>query len=387
MNFIYLDNNATTQPDPQVISAMNQVMQSAWGNPSSIHRAGQAARRHVDLARETICDLIGCEDRELVFTSGGTESVNLAICGSLESQRRKQVLVTSHLEHSSVRDLAEKLEKCGTEVVWLKNAKNGLIDLNCLKELLSARSDEIALVSIMWANNETGIVQPIDEIGSICQGFGVHFHTDATQWVGKMPTDLSQLPIDLLSFAAHKFHGPQGAGGLFVKRGLRIEAQIVGGGHERGLRAGTENVASIVGMAVAAKLAKQWLETNGREQVALMRDTLENRIISASEGASINGITAPRMWDVTNIAFARLEAEAILMMLSELGVCASAGAACSSGSIEPSVVLLAMGIDPSIAYGSLRFSLSRDTTEDELRSAAEIVIDVVAKLRQSLASV
>ncbi|MCH8823792.1 MAG: cysteine desulfurase [Planctomycetes bacterium] len=387
MNLIYLDNNATTELDSQVISAMAEAVQNAWGNPSSIHRVGQAARRQVDLARQTICDLIGCEDRELVFTSGGTESVNLAIRGSLEAHRRKKVFVTSRLEHSSVRDLAEKLEKNGTEVVWLKNANNGLIDLNCLKELLSARSDEIALVSIMWANNETGVIQPIAEIGSICQELGVHFHTDATQWVGKMPTDLSSLPIDLLSFAAHKFHGPLGAGGLFIKRGVRIEPQIFGGGHERGLRAGTENVAGIVGMAVAAKLAKQWLETNGREQVALLRDIFEQAIVNASDGASINGYSAPRMWDVTNIGFARLEAEAILMMLSEQGVCASAGAACSSGSIEPSAVLLAMGIDPSIAYGSLRFSLSRETTESEMQEAAEIVIGVVTKLRRSLASV
>jgi len=387
MSLIYLDNNATTKPDQKVISAMTEMMQSAWGNPSSIHRAGQAARRQVDLSREIVCDLIGCEDRELIFTSGGTEAANLAILGLLEAKKRKKILITSRLEHSSVRDLAEKLEKQGTSVIWLKNDNNGLIDLNCLQEILKKRCDEIALASIMWVNNETGVIQPITQIGEICQGFGVTFHTDATQWVGKMPTDLSNLPIDLLSFAAHKFHGPLGAGGLFIRRGQRIEPQSIGGGHERGLRAGTEDVAAIVGMAVAAKLATNWLQTDGRERIASMRSTFEKRIINASESASINGYDSPRMWDVTNIGFAMLEAEAILMMLSEQGVCASAGAACSSGSIEPSAVLLAMGVDPSSAFGSLRFSLSRDTTEDELHRATDIIIDVESKLRKSLASV
>ncbi len=387
MQSIYLDNNATTKPAPQVLAAMTEVAQSAWANPSSIHRAGQAARRQVELARESVCGLIGCEDRELIFTSSGTEAANLAILGTLAAQSNRNVLVTSRLEHSAVRELAESLEERGNEVIWLANDRNGLVDVDLLRDLLTRRANDIALVSIMWANNETGVIQPVREIGATCREQGVPFYTDATQWVGKMPTDLASLPIDLLTFAAHKFHGPKGVGGLFVKRNLRIEPQMIGGGQERGRRAGTENVAGIVGMGVAAGLAKQWLAANGHERVAALRNSFERHIVETVQDASINAVEAPRMGDVTNIAFAKLEAEAILLMLSERGVCASAGAACSSGSVEPSAVLLAMGLPPELAFGSIRFSLSRDTTEQEIDRAGEITTDVVAKLRASFAAV
>ncbi|MEE9128451.1 MAG: cysteine desulfurase family protein, partial [Phycisphaerales bacterium] len=268
MQSIYLDNNATTKPASQVLAAMSEVAQLAWANPSSIHRAGQAARRHVELARESVCGLIGCEDRELIFSSSGTEAANLAILGTLATRSNRNVLVTSRLEHSAVRELAESLKERGNEVIWLANDHNGLVDVDLLRDLLTRRADDIALVSIMWANNETGVIQPVREIGTLCREQGVPFYTDATQWVGKMPTDLASLPIDLLTFAGHKFHGPKCVGGLFVKRTLRIEPQMIGGGQERGRRAGTENVAGIVGMGVAARLAKQWLAANGQDRVA-----------------------------------------------------------------------------------------------------------------------
>ena len=387
MQLIYLDNNATTRPAAEVVTAMTEALQSEWGNPSSMHRAGQAARRAVELARESVCQLIGCKDRELIFTSGGTEAANLAILGSLNAWSKRNILVTSRLEHSAVRDLAEKLANDGTEVIWIPNTASGLVELDALHDLLIQRASEIALVSIMWANNETGVIQPIDRIGSLCREQGVRFHTDATQWVGKMPTDVSVLPIDLLTCAAHKFHGPTGIGALYVGSSVRIDAQTIGGGQERGRRAGTENVAGIVGFGVAAKIGQAWLETNGREQIATLRDSFEQRILATIPDSSINAVAAPRLWDVTNIAFARLEAEAILLMLSERGVCASAGAACSSGSIEPSAVLLAMGTAPELADGSIRFSLSRDTTQQEIDQAGEIISQVVAKLRGSLAAV
>ncbi len=387
MQRIYLDNNATTRPAPQVVAAMTEALQSQWGNPSSMHRAGQAARRAVELARESVCQLLGCKDRELIFTSGGTEAANLAIVGSLAAQPKRKVLVTSRLEHSAVRELAEKLANDGAEVIWIPNTASGMIELDVLQDLLMERAREIAVVSIMWVNNETGVIQPIDRIGALCREQGVRFHTDATQWVGKMPTNVSTLPIDMLTCAAHKFHGPKGIGALYVRSGLRTDSQMIGGGQERGRRAGTENVAGIVGFGVAAKLAQVWLGTKGREQITALRDSFEQHILATVPDSSINALAAPRLWDVTNIAFARLEAEAILMMLSERGVCASAGAACSSGSVEPSTVLLAMGLAPELAYGSIRFSLSRDTTQQEIDQAGEIVSQVVAKLRGSLAAV
>ena len=387
MQLIYLDNNATTKPAPEVVAAMTEALENEWGNPSSVHRAGQAARRAVELAREQVCQLLGCKDRELIFTSDGTEAANLAILGSLTAQPKRNVLVTSRLEHSAVRELAEKLARDGTEVVWIPNTHSGLVEVDELSELLEQRAHEIALVSIMWVNNETGVIQPIDRLGALCREQGVRFHTDATQWVGKMPTDVSTVPIDMLTCAAHKFHGPKGIGALYMRSGVRIESQNIGGGQERGRRAGTENVAGIVGFGLAAKLTEAWLETDGREQIAALRDSFEQHILATVPDSSINAVAAPRLWDVTNIAFARLEAEAILLMLSERGVCASAGAACSSGSVEPSAVLLAMGVAPELAYGSIRFSLSRETTQQEIDQGGEIVTEVVAKLRGSLAAV
>ena len=392
MQRIYLDSNATTEPAPEVVEAVARAMRDTWANPSSVHRAGGEAKRVVELAREAVARLIGCQERELVFTSGGTEGANLAIRGSLEhfgaAEPGRRVLVTTKFEHSAVRELAQKLEKRGTEVVWLPGAAgaSGVADLDRLESLLAARGDEIALVSLMWANNETGSITDIARAGAICRDAGVRFHTDATQWVGKMPTDLAALQIDLASFAAHKFHGPKGVGGIYVRRNVRIAPQTYGGPQERERRGGTENVPAIAGMGVAADLARVWLSGDGAARGAALRDRFEQTVVSATEGL-VHAGNAPRLWNTTNIGFPRLEAEAILLLLSERGLFASAGAACSSGSLDPSPVLLAMGVEPEVAHGSIRFSLSRDTTESDCTEAAQRVIAAIHRLRSSTSSV
>lgn len=383
MDLIYLDHNATTPPTPEVVEVMSRALREWWANPSSIHRPGIAVRQKVELAREHVCNLIGCRERELVLTSGGTESCNMAILGSLHAQPNRTVLATSRLEHSAVRETADRLSRRGTQVIWLPNDQDGLIDLNALNDLFAQRAGEIALVSILAANNETGVIQPIEQIGAMCREHGVRFHTDATQWVGKVPIDLSDLPIDLLTFSAHKFHGPKGAGGLFLREGVRLEPQMIGGPHERGRRSGTENVSGVLGMGEAARLAHEWLsqEPGGAKPQAALRDRFERAILGQVPDAVVNGDGAPRMWNTTNIAFLGLEAEPILMMLSERGVCVSAGSACASGSLDPSPVLRALGLDEQRVVSSVRFSISRETTEDEIDRALEIVCETIERLR------
>ena len=383
---IHLDHNATTPPAPAVIEAMRDALADLWGNPSSIHRGGIAARARVEIAREQVARLVGCRPREVVFTSGGTESANLAIRGSLEAGRRqgRSVLLSSRLEHSAVRECMERLAEEGVEVLWAPHESDGRIDLASLDALLAARGSEIALASLMAANNETGVLAPVDAIGERCRRAGVRLHVDATQWVGRLPLDLATLPVDLLTCSAHKFHGPKGVGALVVRGATRIAPQIVGGPQERERRGGTENVPGIVGMGVAAELAGAWLEGDGARRVAALRDRFERSVCSACVGAVVHGVAAPRLWNTTNIGFPRLEAEAILLVLSERGVYASAGAACSSGSLDPSPVLLAMGVPPEIAHGSVRFSLGRDAADTEVDRAAGEVAQAVGRLRRSL---
>ena len=388
MDRIYLDSNATTEPAPEVVDAVARAMRDTWANPSSVHRAGGEAKRVVELARESVARLVGCQERELVFTSGGTEGANLAIRGTLEhlatTDPARRVLVTTRFEHSAVRELAQRLEQRGTEVVWLAGAPHapGTPDLDALEALLAARADEIALVSLMWANNETGAVTDIARAGASCRQAGVRFHTDATQWIGKMPTDLAALQLDLASFAAHKFHGPKGVGALYLRRTVRITPQTFGGPQERERRGGTENVPAIAGLGVAADLARTWLSGDGAARGAALRDRFEHAV-AARTGAIAHAHGAPRLWNTTNLGFARLEAEAILMLLSERGVAASAGAACSSGSLDPSPVLLAMGIAPEVAHGSIRFSLARTTTAPQLEEAAMRVVAAIERLASS----
>jgi cysteine desulfurase len=383
---IYLDNNATTRPSSGVRAACAEMLEETWGNPSSLHRVGQAARRRVELARRSVAELVGASPREIIFVCGGTESIDLAIRGSLAARRdrAKRTIITTAIEHAAVGKLAAALceQEAPFELKLAPLVDGGVVD----PEALAQEIDEtVALVSVQWANNETGAIQPVESIGELCRERGVVFHCDGTQWVGKAPTDVKSFPVDLLTFSAHKFHGPKGAGALYVRRGVR-HAPTVHGSQELGRRGGTENSAGIVGMGVAAEEAREWMSDPARaERMEALRDRFEELVCARVEGASVNRPEPPhrRLWNTANIAFAKLEAEALLMLLSEQGLCASAGSACASGSLEGSPVLLAMGVPERLAHGSIRFSLSRETTEAELDGAVEIIEASVARLRGS----
>lgn len=376
MDLVYLDNNATTRPADAVVEAMLPFLTESYANPSSVHRFGQLARKAVDEARGQIAALVGCLESELLFTSGGTESINTAIRGILNARAPRKRIVTSSVEHSATREFCTQLGKEGFEIITLAVDRAGALDLDLLR---SALTSDAALVSIMWANNETGVIFPVDQIAQMCREAKVPFHCDATQAIGKTPVDFKAAGVDAASFSGHKFHGPKGIGGLYIRRGLRLNPLIVGGPQERGRRGGTENVPGIVGMGKAAELSVQSLLEMPR--VEKMRNRLEAGILQAIPNTEVNGRTDARVPNTTNIGFSRLEAEAILLLLSERGICASAGAACSSGSLEPSPVLLAMGIDPKIAHGAIRFSLSRYTTDAEIDRTLEVLPGVISKLR------
>lgn len=381
----YLDCNATTQPLPGVVAAMVGALEGGWGNPSSVHRAGIDARHAVELARESVARLLGAQPREVTFTSGGTESASLAIAGTLDALAGPRTVISMRTEHSAVREACEALAARGrARVAWVPPAAGGVIDLGALDAALDAHAGDVALVSVMWANNETGAVQPVDAVGERCRARGVRFHCDATQWVGRMPTALAGGAIDLVTVSAHKFHGPKGVGALWVRGGVRVAPQVVGGPQERDRRGGTENVPGIVGMGVAAEEAAAWLaDEGGRERGRALRDRLEAGVLARVPDAVVNGAGVERLWNTTNIGFPGLEAEALLLLLSERGVAASAGAACSSGSLDPSPVLLAMGVPERVAHGSVRFSVSRLTTGDEVERAVEAVAASVERLRRS----
>lgn len=379
MDVVYLDNNATTRPADEVVAEMLPYLTEWYGNPSSVHRFGQRSRQAIDEARGRIAGLVGCAESELLFTGGGTEAVNTALRGLLAARAPRRKIITTSVEHSATRELSQQLVREGVEVIELPVDSAGAIDLDGLKSPLS---DDVALVSVMWANNETGVLFPIREISGICRAARVPFHCDATQAVGKIPVNVGEAGVDAMSIAAHKFHGPKGTGALYVRRGLRLRPLIIGGPQERGRRGGTENVPGIVGMGKAAELAQSALADMPR--VAAARDRLESTILETISDTSVNGGTDARLPNTTNIGFARLEAEAILLLLSEQGICASAGAACSSGSLEPSHVLRAMKIDPRVAHGAIRFSLSRYTTEAEIDRALAILPGVIQRLRAVL---
>ena len=390
---IYLDNNATTQPTPAVRDAVVAALEHTWHNPSSVHRPGQAARHAIELARSSVARLINCRPREIVLTSGGTESIELAIRGTAEGTRNP-VLVTSAIEHAAVRDLLETLD-CEVRLAPLD--AEGVVDAAGAAALLEGAT----LCCLQWANNETGALQPIGAIGRACKAARVPLLVDGTQWVGKLPTDFATGTaaqgdpahaddegglIDMLVFSAHKLHGPKGVGALVVRRGTRLTA-VRPGSQELGRRGGTENVPGIVGFGAACEEALAFLaDPAERDRLAELRDRLERGIIERCPTARLNGPAAPgtRLWNTTSVGFPSLEAEALLLMLSERGVCASAGAACSSGSLEPSPVLLEMGIEPAIAHGSIRLSLSRFTTADEVDHAAAIIAEAAAVLAGAL---
>ncbi len=381
---IYLDNNATTALHPDALQAMLPYLTEHYGNPSSMHRFGQDARQAVEHARHQLSALIDCEPRELLFTSGGTESNNAALHGLLAARAPRKLLITSTVEHSAIREPAAALAKAGYELITIGVDQGGALDMHKLAATLAARAEDAALVSIMWANNETGVLFDPVAIGDLCRRHRVPFHVDAVQALGKIPFSLKQLPVDLLSLSAHKFHGPKGIGALFVRRNTRWQPWQRGGPQERDRRGGTENVAAIVGMGAAAAIARQALDTHAYAAVAALRDRLERTLLERIPDTSINGDPARRLPTTANLSFARLEAEAILLLLSEQNLCASAGAACSSGSLEPSPVIRAMGIPDPIAHGAIRFSLSRFTTDADIDAALAILPGVIGRLRATL---
>ena len=392
MQRVYLDNNATTRPDDAVAAAVDTAMRDFWANPSSVHRFGQEVRQRVELARRAVADLVGAPARGLVLTSGGTEANTLALRGVLEPAAGRGTLITTAIEHAAVREPAEALAKAGVRLIDLPLSRGGAVDPADLTAALQGVEAGPVLVSVMWANNETGVIQPIAELAAAvdaarrAQAAAGHrpqiwLHTDATQAVGKLPVDVKAAGADLLTLAAHKLHGPKGVGGLVVGPGVRLSPVQRGGPQERERRGGTENVPAVVGFGVAAQLAAEFVaDTDQVARQQALRDRLEARVRAAVPAVVVNGAGAPRLWNTTNLGFRGLLAEAILLGLSERGVCASAGAACSSGSLEPSAVLRAMGIDEAVAHGSVRLSLSRQTTEPEVDAAADALIAVVERL-------
>ncbi len=382
---IYLDNNATTKPTPEVVQAVNAALTETWQNPSSAHRAGQNAKHTIENARIELARLIGARPRELTFTGTGTEAIDLAIRGTLATTTKSRI-VTTTIEHHAVSALCDRFEKSGADIARVAVNRSGVVDAAAVADAID---EQTAMVSVQWVNNETGAIQPIAEIAQACNELGVVFHCDATQAVGKMEIDLSDssMPrIDLLNFAPHKFHGPKGVGVLRMARSTRLVPTIIGT-QELGKRGGTEPVPAIAGAGAAAACATAWLGDRGnRSRVEALRDRLESGILARCPSARVNGTTDQdqRLWSTTNIGFPRLEAEALLLLLSERGVCVSAGSACASGSLEPSPVLRAMGIDEQFAHGSVRLSLSRDTTADEIDEATRIIYEAVERLGVTL---
>ncbi len=379
MDTTYLDNNATTRLAPEAFDTMLPYLRDWYGNPSSVHRLGQRSRQAIDESRASIADLLGCADNELLFTSGGTEAINTAIRGLLATRSPRQKIITTTVEHSATRELCQQLAREGYFIVEIPVDVTGALDVD---QFAAELAEDVALVSIMWANNETGVLFPIEQLAAMCREKRVPMHCDAVQAIGKIPVNFKSIGVDLASFAAHKFHGPKGVGGLYVRRGVRFRPLVIGGPQERNRRGGTENVAGIVGAAAAAKISLAALSQMSR--VSDLRDRLERGILSTIEDAHVNGRADARLPNTTNIGFSRLEAEAILLLLSEQGICASAGAACSSGSLEPSHVLRAMRIDARVAHGAVRFSLSRFSTDADVDRALEVLPRVIAKLRAVL---
>ncbi len=377
MKTIYLDNNATTRVAPEVIEAMMPYFGEYYGNPSSMHTFGGQVGNAVKEAREHVAALIGAQPEEILFTSCGSESDNTAIMSALQSQPQKKHIVTTRVEHPAVLNLAQHLEHNGYEVTYLPVDFKGRIDMDAYAEAL--RKDT-AIVSVMFANNEVGNVYPIQQMAEIAKEKGVVFHTDAVQAVGKVAMDMNTLPVDYLALSGHKLHAPKGIGALYIRKGTRYRPFLRGGHQERGRRAGTENVPYFIALGKAAQMAKEHMAIENKELVRL-RDMLENGLTNAIPDSVVNGDTASRLPNTSSIAFKNIEGEAILLMLDRLGICASSGSACTSGSLEPSHVLRAMGIPFTYAHGSIRFSLSRYTTEEEVLFVIKEMPAVVERLR------
>ncbi|MDP6559546.1 MAG: cysteine desulfurase NifS [Candidatus Binatia bacterium] len=375
---IYFDNNATTRVAPEAIEEMQPYLTELYGNPSSIHGFGSQVARKIQQAREHVAALMGVSDPvEVIFTSCGTEGDNAAIRGILESNPKKRHIVTTQVEHPAVWDFCQHLEKKGYRVTWLGVDEKGTLDLDKLRDSLC---DDTALVSVMAANNETGVIFPIEDIGKIVKARGIPFHVDAVQTAGKIPLNLKDSSVDLLTISGHKFHGPKGVGALYIRRGITFRPFIVGGHQERNRRSGTENVTGIIGMGKAAELA---LANLGKEskKVKALRDRLERLLLASCPGVRVNAHREKRLPNTSNMSFEFLEGEAILVLLDEYRICASTGSACTAGSVEPSHVLRAMQVGPNWIQGTVRFSLSHYNTEREVDFVAEKMPGILQRLR------
>jgi cysteine desulfurase len=379
MKVIYVDNNATTMVAPEVLDAMLPYFSTYYGNPSSMHAFGGDVAGVINEARDNVAKLIGAQPEEIVFTSCGTESDGTAIRAAIESYPDKKHIVTSRVEHPAVKNLYEILAKKGYRATFVPVDKSGRLDIDYLYDSLS---DDTAIVSLMWGNNETGAIFPIEEISKEVKSRGILFHTDAVQAVGKIPINISETGVDMLSLSGHKFHSPKGIGALYIRKGTRFLPFMVGGHQEKGRRGGTENTASIIGLGKAAELAAAHLKDNGYDRISRLRDKLEQTLLAKVPNAIINGDPTNRLPNTTSVAFEYVEGEAILLMMNEHGICASSGSACTSGSLEPSHVLRAMGVPFTAAHGSIRFSLSRYNTEDEMEVILEKLPPVIERLRE-----
>ena len=378
MKTIYFDNNATTKVAEEVLEEMKPYFCELYGNPSSMHTFGGQVGRNIRKAREQVAGLLCCDLDEIIFTSCGTESDNTAIKGTLAAMPHKRKVITTRVEHPAVLSVCRDLQNHGYTVVELTVDKQGRLDLAELEERLD---DDTALVTIMYANNETGVIFPIEKIAKLVADKGAVFHSDAVQAVGKIPLNLSKSNIDLLSLSGHKLHGPKGVGVLYVRKGTRLSPFMLGGHQEEGRRAGTENVPGIIGLGKACELAAKNIEQEN-SRVKYLRDKLENALLKSCPDSRVNGDKKNRLPNTTNISFEYIEGEAILLMLDKYGICASSGSACTSGSLEPSHVLRAMGVPFTAAHGSIRFSLSRYNIEEEVDYTIQIMPQIVNRLRE-----
>ena len=379
MGDIYFDNNATTQCDYAVVDAMLPYFTEQFGNPSSIHSFGNGVGKALTAARKQIQKLLGCKhDSEIIFTSCGTESNNTAIWSAIKSQPSRKTIITTTVEHPAILNVCEQLEKEGYNIERLGVDERGRLNLEEYAELLN---DDVALVTAMWANNETGTIFPVEKMAEMAHAKGILFHTDAVQAVGKIPIDLKNSKIDMLSISGHKLHAPKGIGVLFLRRGTRYRPLLRGGHQERGRRAGTENAASIVALGKACELAMEHMDYENT-CVKAMRDRLQQGILAAVPHAFATGDVDNRLPNTANIAFEYIEGEAILLLLNKLGIAASSGSACTSGSLEPSHVMRAMNIPYTAAHGTIRFSLSRYNKMEEVEKVIEVVPQIVATLRK-----
>ena len=377
MKTIYLDNNATTQVAPEVMEAITPYFQEWYGNPSSAHSFGGQVARKVKEAREQVAALLGADTEEIVFTSCGTESDSTAVMSALATQSDKRHIVTSRVEHPAIRSLCTHLAGRGYRVTEIPVDGEGYLDMERYRESLTP---DTAVVTLMWANNETGVLFPVEEAAKIAHGRGILFHTDAVQVAGKLPIRLKESAIDMLSLSGHKLHAPKGVGVLYVRKGCKFSPFLIGGHQEKGRRGGTENTPGIIGLGKACELAALRMEEENT-RVKALRDKLENGLVSSIPNCRINGDPSNRLPNTANISFEFVEGEGILLMMDEFGICASSGSACTSGSLQPSHVLGAMGVPFTMAHGSIRFSLSVYNTEEEIDFVLQKVPPIIERLR------